>query len=75
MDKRISRKIFPELLPRLFRLFLFFLLVKLNAGRKVSGILRGYDLFMNLVLDEATEDISSTEKIPIGMIVSNHTPA
>jgi small nuclear ribonucleoprotein G len=47
-----------------------FFIVKLNAGRKVSGILRGYDLFMNLVLDEAIEHVSATEKTPIGMVVS-----
>ena len=29
--------------------------VKLNAERRVSGLLRGYDHFTNLVLEEAVE--------------------
>lgn len=31
----------------------FFPLVKLNADRHVVGVVRGYDQFMNLVLDNA----------------------
>ncbi|CAO3593204.1 unnamed protein product [Absidia cylindrospora] len=42
---------------------------QLNNNRKVTGILRGYDPFMNLVLDEAIEEISATEKNSIGMVV------
>ena len=42
--------------------------IQLNANRKVSGILRGYDAFMNLVLDEAVEE-SATTKPDIGMVV------
>ena len=30
--------------------------VHLQAGRKVSGKLRGYDLFLNLVLDSAQDE-------------------
>ena len=41
----------------------------LNAKRHVTGILRGFDHFMNLVLDEAVEDVSPTEKTKLGMIV------
>ncbi|KAJ1985155.1 hypothetical protein H4R33_004141 [Dimargaris cristalligena] len=44
------------------------LLVQLNGRRRVTGILRGYDPFMNIVLDDATEEISSDRK-DIGMIV------
>lgn len=41
--------------------------VKLNAKRAVSGRLRGFDHFLNLVLDEAVDE---TEKRDIGLIVS-----
>ena len=43
--------------------------LKLNAGRVATGTLRGYDQFMNIVLDQATEIRSPTEKHEIGMIV------
>jgi len=43
--------------------------LKLNGGRKVTGVLRGFDPFMNIVLDDAQEEISATDKRPIGMIV------
>lgn len=43
--------------------------IKLNGNRKVSGILRGFDPFMNLVLDEATEVNRQGSKVTIGMIV------
>ena len=41
--------------------------VKMNGNRKVNGTLRGYDQFMNLVLDNATEDGNDTKNI--GQIV------
>jgi U6 snRNA-associated Sm-like protein LSm7 len=31
--------------------------VKLTGGREVTGVLKGYDQLMNLVLDEAKESI------------------
>ena len=40
----------------------------LNAGRRMTGILRGFDPFMNLVLDESVEE-TRTERNPIGMVV------
>jgi small nuclear ribonucleoprotein G len=46
------------------------LLIQLNGNRKVSGILRGYDQFMNLVVDNAVEEVSENEKNNIGMVVS-----
>lgn len=46
------------------------LFIQLNGGRKVTGILRGYDPFMNLVLDNTVEEVSATEKHNIGMVVS-----
>ncbi|KAI7904475.1 ribonucleoprotein LSM domain-containing protein [Cokeromyces recurvatus] len=45
------------------------LALQLNGNRKVTGILRGYDPFMNIVLDETVEEISANEKHNIGMVV------
>jgi small nuclear ribonucleoprotein G len=47
------------------------LFVHLQGGRKVSGVLRGYDLFLNLVLDDALEETTAAQKFPIGTVVSN----
>ncbi|CAG8441193.1 6971_t:CDS:2 [Diversispora eburnea] len=44
--------------------------IQLNGGRKVTGVLRGYDPFMNLVVDDTIEEVSATEKHNIGMVVS-----
>ena len=44
------------------------LAVKVNGNRKVSGVLRGYDQFLNLVLEAAIEDFDG-EEVPIGMVV------
>ncbi|CAE8715527.1 unnamed protein product, partial [Polarella glacialis] len=35
----------------------------------VVGVLRGYDQFMNIVLDNTVEIVSPTEKNEIGMVV------
>ncbi|XP_028391594.1 small nuclear ribonucleoprotein G-like [Dendronephthya gigantea] len=43
--------------------------IKINGGRHVTGVLRGFDPFMNIVLDEAVENVSSSEKHNIGMVV------
>eukprot|EP00013_Stygamoeba_regulata_P006091 CAMPEP_0177640914 /NCGR_PEP_ID=MMETSP0447-20121125/6796_1 /TAXON_ID=0 /ORGANISM="Stygamoeba regulata, Strain BSH-02190019" /LENGTH=74 /DNA_ID=CAMNT_0019143015 /DNA_START=132 /DNA_END=356 /DNA_ORIENTATION=+ len=43
--------------------------VKLNANRVVTGYLRGYDQFMNIVLEETVEEVSSSERNPIGWTV------
>lgn len=40
--------------------------VTLNANRHVTGVLRGFDQFMNLVLDQTMDD---NEKSEIGMVV------
>jgi small nuclear ribonucleoprotein G len=44
--------------------------VRLNGGRIVTGVLRGFDPFMNLVIDEAVEECKTGEKNQIGMVVS-----
>ncbi|KAF9414592.1 hypothetical protein BGZ94_000337 [Podila epigama] len=43
--------------------------IQLNGARKVTGVLRGFDAFMNLVLDEAVEETNPSEKTSIGMVV------
>jgi LSM domain len=40
--------------------------VKLNANRQVTGTMRGFDQFMNVVLDKAHDDKTDTE---LGMVV------
>ncbi|KAI8802583.1 hypothetical protein BJ742DRAFT_684038 [Cladochytrium replicatum] len=45
------------------------LFIQLNGNRKVTGILRGFDPFMNIVLDDVVEEISEKEKKNIGMVV------
>jgi small nuclear ribonucleoprotein (snRNP)-like protein len=44
--------------------------VRLNGGRVVTGVLRGFDPFMNLVIDDAIEECKTGEKNQIGMVVS-----
>lgn len=46
------------------------LAVKLNGGRAVTGVLRGFDPFMNLVIDESIEETKTGEKHSIGMVVN-----
>ncbi|KAF0693344.1 probable small nuclear ribonucleoprotein G [Rhopalosiphum maidis] len=43
--------------------------LKLNANRQVAGVLRGFDPFMNLVLDETVEKIKDGVVNSIGMVV------
>ncbi|KAK4934123.1 Serine/threonine-protein kinase smg1 [Elasticomyces elasticus] len=43
--------------------------VKLNGSRRVQGVLRGYDVFLNVVLDDAVEDKDGGEKVRLGMVV------
>jgi small nuclear ribonucleoprotein G len=45
------------------------LLVKLNGNRGVIGRLSGFDVFMNLTLEDAEEVISDSQSRPVGMIV------
>jgi small nuclear ribonucleoprotein G len=44
--------------------------LKLNGGRSVSGILRGFDPFMNVVVDETIEECKDGTRNAIGMVVS-----
>lgn len=49
--------------------------LSLNGKRQVSGVLRGFDAFMNIVLDDALEHITSlpsaedSNKKALGLIV------
>ncbi|XP_030378817.1 probable small nuclear ribonucleoprotein G [Scaptodrosophila lebanonensis] len=45
------------------------MMLKLNGGRAVTGILRGFDPFMNVVLDETIEECKDNTKGNIGMVV------
>ncbi len=40
--------------------------VRMNAGRHVSGVLRGYDAFANIVLDAAVDEKTQAE---LGMVM------
>jgi small nuclear ribonucleoprotein G len=42
--------------------------IKLNANRMVVGTLRGFDQFMNLVVDNTVE-VNGDDKTDIGMVV------
>uniref|UniRef100_A0A3B5KR49 Small nuclear ribonucleoprotein G n=1 Tax=Xiphophorus couchianus TaxID=32473 RepID=A0A3B5KR49_9TELE len=43
--------------------------VKLNGGRHVQGILRGFDPFMNLVMDDCLEMGPGGQQNTIGMVL------
>lgn len=45
------------------------LALKLVANRQITGTLRGFDQFMNLVLENTKEVVSEKESNDIGMIV------
>ncbi|KAJ1077515.1 hypothetical protein K5549_010842 [Capra hircus] len=55
--------------PELKKIPFSFYIVKLNGGRHVQGILRGFDPFMNLVIDECVEMATSGQQNNIGMVV------
>lgn len=44
--------------------------MRLNGNRTMTGILRGFDPYMNLVLDDCVEERSSHQKFNIGMVVN-----
>ncbi|KAI5954050.1 hypothetical protein CANMA_004889 [Candida margitis] len=43
--------------------------VQLNGSRKVIGILRGYDIFLNVTITDALEERIDGEKLNIGVTV------
>jgi len=59
----------PQAQPELKKYLDKRLFVQLNGSRKVIGVLRGYDVFLNIVLDEAVEEKAGGEKVRIGTVV------
>ncbi|KAF3002005.1 Serine/threonine-protein kinase smg1 [Curvularia kusanoi] len=59
----------PQAQPELKKYLEKRVLVSLNGSRKVMGILRGYDVYLNIVLDDANEEKANGERVPIGMVV------
>ncbi|KAK0922672.1 U6 snRNP-associated protein Lsm7 [Friedmanniomyces endolithicus] len=53
------------------------IMVKLNGGREVTGMLKGYDQLMNLVLDNVKEvtrdDEGNTSSRSLGLLVARGT--
>jgi small nuclear ribonucleoprotein G len=47
------------------------LFIHIQGGRSVSGILRGFDMFLNLVVDQAYEELGQGQRKPAGMVVSS----
>jgi small nuclear ribonucleoprotein len=43
-------------------------IVSLKGGREIRGILQGYDVHMNLVLDNAEEEINGVSQ-KVGMLI------
>ncbi|KAK2705659.1 hypothetical protein QYM36_015886 [Artemia franciscana] len=45
------------------------MVLKLNGSRQVIGILRGFDPFMNLVIDESVEERKDGSQHNLGMVI------
>lgn len=43
--------------------------IKLNGNRQIAGVLRGFDQFMNLVLENTTDLTIAKAETPIGTVV------
>ncbi len=43
--------------------------LRLNANRHVAGVLKGYDQFLNIVLDNAIEITADKPKRELGTVV------
>ena len=43
--------------------------IHLQGSRQVSGVLRGFDMFLNLVIDNAFEELGAGQRKPCGMVV------
>ena len=47
------------------------LYLHLQGGRELSGVLRGFDMFLNLVMDNAFEELGAGVRKPCGMVVGS----
>ena len=45
------------------------LCLKLNGSRSVTGVLRGYDTFLNVVISDAKENLTGGGEAPMGQVV------
>ncbi|KAI8906789.1 hypothetical protein EDD86DRAFT_192705 [Gorgonomyces haynaldii] len=43
--------------------------IQLSGNRTLIGILRGFDPFLNIVLEDTVEQVSEVEQNPIGSVV------
>lgn len=43
--------------------------VQINSGRYLAGVLRGYDPFMNVVIDDCVEKLKNGKTREAGMVV------
>ncbi|KAK8967209.1 putative small nuclear ribonucleoprotein G [Platanthera guangdongensis] len=68
MDKKLQSEFFFLQIPLFSAADSMFPHFKLNANRVVIGTLRGFDQFMNLVIDNTLE-LNGNEKNDIGMVV------
>ncbi|KAF2224373.1 hypothetical protein BDZ85DRAFT_280964 [Elsinoe ampelina] len=59
----------PQAQPELKKYLDKRLFVQLNGSRKVIGTLRGYDVFLNIVLEDALEEKANGEKVRMGQVV------
>ncbi|KAF3905537.1 hypothetical protein AA313_de0203523 [Arthrobotrys entomopaga] len=59
----------PQAQPELKKYLEKRLFVQLNGSRKIIGMLRGYDIFLNLCMDDCVEEKAGGEKERIGTVV------
>lgn len=59
----------PQAQPELKKYLEKRILVSINGSRKVQGTLRGYDVYLNVVLDDAVEEKKDGGKERLGMVV------
>ncbi|ODV96045.1 hypothetical protein PACTADRAFT_49465 [Pachysolen tannophilus NRRL Y-2460] len=45
------------------------LALQLNGSRKIEGNLRGYDIFLNLTIDDTVEVTNKNESVQVGTVI------